>query len=141
MAAWRRKADRLLPELREELSDEKGLTPGLMFFSLLEFVRDAHRRADDDALRRAYGLAQWCHHQRDGSDLPNAVAVCFYEHLFDDWSLRHDVIPWLSPGVRQAILVLWERRLSDGKAGELRSLLKEPRVERWRELRAVASDL
>jgi hypothetical protein len=139
MAAWRRKADALLPELRGEFADDKPLTPHLAFFAILPFVLDAHARRDDDALRRAYGFAQWCHHQRAGSDLPNAVGVCFYEHLFDDWSLRQEVVPWLAPEVREAVLPLWEQRLDADQMSELRRLLAQVAPnEPWRALRGVA---
>ena len=132
------KAEQLFPELRQSFAEDEPLTPCLVFVTLLPFVRDAHERADEDSLRRAYGFAQWCHHQRPGSELPNAVGVAFYEHLFDDWSLRSHVVPWLAPEVRRAIMPLWEHRLTDEQAEELRSLLDEPAAEHWRQPRAVA---
>ena len=100
-------------------------------------MRDAHRRGDDDALARAYAFAQWCHHQRAGSDLPNAVGVAFDEHLFDDWSLRHDVAPWLEPSLREAVWPLWAARLAPGRVDELQALLDGGGPERWRGLRGV----
>jgi hypothetical protein len=95
MAAWRRKVDALFPELRDDLAEDEPLTPHLVFFALLPFVFEAHRRGDEDALRRTYGFAKWCH---DARDLENAVAVSFYEHVFDDWSLRREVSRgWILP--------------------------------------------
>ena|SRR5215207_1660379 len=138
MSAWRRKAETLLPELHADFADDEPLTPHLAFFAVLPFVRDAHVRGDDDALRRAYALAQWCFHQRSGSDLANAVAVSFYEHLFDDWRLRKEVVGWLEPQVVEAVLPLWEQRLAPAQLTELRRLLERPSADHWRGLRAIA---
>jgi hypothetical protein len=137
MAAWRRKLDRLLPDLEGEPDPP---TPYGAFFALLDFVRDAHQREDVEALRRAYGFAQWCHHQRAGSDLPDAAAVAFYEHLFDYWSLRHSVIPWLAPEIRRGIAPLWSARLEAGRFAELEKLLQRDLAGGpWQELRAVGA--
>jgi hypothetical protein len=122
MAVWRRKVDDLFPELRADFAEDKPLTLYLVFYTLLPFVREAHRRGDEDALRRVYEFAYWCHRHRD---LENAVGVGFYEHLFDDWSLRREVIPWLSPDVRSDILSLWEYRLESHQMAELRLLLAQ----------------
>lgn len=125
MAAWRRHALELFPELREEIEGDDVFSPISLFFELLPFALDAHRRADDEALRRVYGFAQWCHHQRAGSDLPNAVGVAFYEHLFDEWELRDEVAPWLSPAVARDVWQLWEARLAPGELKTLRRLLPD----------------
>lgn len=134
MAAWRRRARGLLPELHTEIEREAS-SPHAVFFELLPIVRNAHRQNNDDVLRRAYSFAQWCHHQRRGSELPNAVGVSFYEHLFDDWSQHLAVIPWLSPNVRRDIWPLWQRRLDVHKLDELKRRFDQPGAERWRELR------
>lgn len=138
MAAWRRKAVALFPELAEEFG-EGELGRYSVFFELLPFVREAHKRADDDALRRVYGYAQWCHHQRRGSDLRNAVGTSFYEHLFDDWSLRRSVLPWLSPAVRRDIWPLWAARLTAEQIAELHELERGITTARWRDLRSESS--
>lgn len=104
MAAWRRKALEIFPELASKI-DEDAFSPYALFFMLLPFSEQAHRRGDNDSLRRVYGYAQWCHHQRHGSDLPHAVGVAFSEHLFD-WGLREQIAPEApayaacAPGVR-----------------------------------------
>lgn len=125
---------------RDERIDVDAFSPYALFFVLLPFVRDAHRRGDTDAVRRTYAFAQWCHHQRSGSERPNAVAVSFYEHLFDDWSLREQVAPWLSPNVTRDIWPLWEARLDDAKLAEVRRLTAERSLTaRWRELRQLSA--
>jgi hypothetical protein len=139
MAAWRRNALTLFPELHDEIERE-ALSPYALFFMLLPFARDAHKRGDQDALRRTYGFAQWCHHQRRGSELPNAVDVAFYEHLFDDWSLREQIVPWLSPHVSQDVWPLWQARLNEPKLSELRGLLDAHAAPRWQDLRDVVPD-
>jgi hypothetical protein len=139
MAAWRRHALSLFPELHDDIEREASSAYSLFFF-ILPFARDAHQRGDDDALRRVYGFAQWCHHQRQGSELPNAVGVAFYEHLFDDWSLHAQIAPWLSPHVTRDAWPLWQARLDEPKLAELRRLLDERSAPRWRELRDVVPD-
>lgn len=140
MAVWRRKALEAFPELTEKI-DVEAFSPYALFFVLLPFVRDAHRRGDTDAQRRTYAFAQWCHHQRSGSELPNAVGVAFYEHVFDDWSVREQVAPWLSPNVTRDIWPLWEDRLDSAKLAEVRSLTADRSMNaRWRELRQPAAD-
>ena len=137
--AWRRRADELLPELRTEFARTPKLTPYGVLFELLTFVRQAHRRDDHDALRRGYAFAFWCHIQRPASDLPNAVGVAFYEHLFEEWSERTAVVPWLSPRVRTDVWQLWERRLEAAQAAELRTLLPSKQPEDWRESQSLAT--
>ena len=139
VAAWRRRADELLPELRTELARTPKLTPYGVLFELLTFVRLAHRRDDHDALRRGYAYALWCHLQRWASDLPNAAAVAFYEHLFDEWGDRLAVVPWLAPTVRTDVWVLWERRLDAAQTAELRTLLSSEQPEHWREVQSLAT--
>ena len=122
-----------------EFERDRALSPYSVLFELLAFVRQAHRHDDDDALRRGYAFAFWCHLQRPASDLPNAVAVAFYEHLFDEWGDRMDVVPWLSPRVRTEVWQLWERRLEADQAAELRTLLSTEHPERWREVQPLAT--
>jgi hypothetical protein len=107
VASWRRHAAHALPELWGDEDDRT--TPHLFFFTLLPFVRDAHRRGDDDALGRAYGFARWC--LRQGGDLGNAAAVSFYEHLFDAWDVHRDVLRCLDDATVRAIWPLWAARL------------------------------
>jgi hypothetical protein len=55
MAAWRRNALSLFPELHDDIERE-AFSPYALFFLLLPFARDAHKRGDEDALRRAYAV-------------------------------------------------------------------------------------
>jgi len=114
------------PELREQIERE-AFSPNALFFILLPFCREAHRRRDEDALERVYLFAGWCHHRGDRGGLGNAVAVSFYEHLFDDWSIRDEVAEWLDPEIAQAIWPLWEVRLDPTQLGELREPLARAR--------------
>jgi hypothetical protein len=136
VAVWRRKADALLPELR---GDYEPPTPYGLFFALLPLVRDAHRRDDTDLVPRAYAYAQWCWHQQRGNDLKNAVSVAFYEHLFDDWSVREEVVAWLHPTIATEAMPLWESRLPPDKLAEVRRLLAEA-PDSWRALKVIAAD-
>jgi hypothetical protein len=119
MATWRRHAANLLPELWADEDDRES--PYMFFFAVLPFVRDAHRREDDEALGRGYAFAAWCFEQ--GGDVENAAAVAFYEHLFDSWDAHKDVARWLDPTVARACWPLWEARLDGDQLAVLRSLL------------------
>ncbi|MDA0179398.1 hypothetical protein OJ997_03745 [Solirubrobacter phytolaccae] len=120
MASWRRTAAELLPELWVDEDDRQ--TPNAFFFAVLPFTRDAHRRGDDDALRRAYAFATWCEAQ--GDELLNAVYVSFYEHLFDAWDVHEDVVRWLSPAVIRDGWTLWHDRLEPAQLEALRALTR-----------------
>ena len=120
MAVWRRRALEVFPECAHD-GDALRSAFALCFW-LLPATRDAHRRGDVEFLGHAYDYAQWAHHQRAGSTLGNTVDVGFYEHLFDDWSLRKDIAPWLSTSVRHDLWSLWAQRLEPDHLAELRHL-------------------
>ena len=120
MATWRRHASKLLPELWADEDDRE--TPYLFFFAVVPFVRDAHRRRDEDALRRAYAFARWC--LQEGGDLGNAAGVAFYEHVFDSWDVHSDVMRWLNAEVVADCWPLWEARLDSEKLAVLQAKLR-----------------
>jgi hypothetical protein len=70
----------------------------LLWFELEALARKAHGQGDGEMLRKIYGYASWCFEQRS-SAVNNAVSVGFYEHVFDDPSIRESVAPWLNERV------------------------------------------
>jgi hypothetical protein len=123
MSAWRRKAIDAFPELRQELNDsDQVFSINALWFELLPLTREAHGEGDEDLLRRIYDFAEWCDAQR--GDLSNAVAVTFYEHLFDARWMRPLVVPWLTPKVIRDVRPLWEARLSSDDMREVNELLR-----------------
>lgn len=119
MSVWRREAAALLPELCSDEPARKSIN--LFLFEVLPFVRDAHRTGDEDALRRGYEFAAWCH--RQGGALANAVAVSFYEHLFDSWDIHENVMRWLDPQIARECWPLCEERLEPNQLTLLRQRL------------------
>ena len=119
MSVWCRKAKALFPELRASLQERASVYQ--LFFDLLPFTLDAHKRHNDDALARAYGFAEWCLHQRD-KELWNAAGTCFYEDLFNDPGLRGSVILWLSSYVIENCADLWRDKIS---VTEIQTIRKE----------------
>ena len=95
-------------------------------------VRTAHAAKNDDLLRKAYGFANWCRTQQ-AEDLWNAAGVSFYEHLFDAWSDRELILPWLSPEALRDSMPLWQARLNPAQLAELRELIDNRTEHRWRE--------
>ncbi|HTI26929.1 MAG TPA: hypothetical protein VL652_38450, partial [Kutzneria sp.] len=65
---------------------------------------------------------RWCFEQ-PGRFLSNAAVVSFYEHVFDDWDLRHDVARRLPTEVMAQVRPLWEWRLPADKLAEVDRLL------------------
>src|SRR5689334_17549476 len=59
MAAWRRRALELFPQLREELQ-QRDYSIYMLYFDLLPMVREAHNADDTELLSRIYGFAAWC---------------------------------------------------------------------------------
>jgi len=125
MSAWRRKALEAFPELRKQIENpEEVFSIYALWFELLPLTRTAHREGDRTTLSRVYEYAEWCSRQRP-QDLWNSVAVCFYEHLFDEPWMRPLAAPWLSPQIIRDHMTLWEGRLSDADMAEVRTLLKQ----------------
>jgi|SRR5215211_4525100 len=104
MAAWRRRALELFPELKDDLHSRDYSTYQL-FAAVRHMVWQAHDAGDDARLRAIYGFAAWCSEQRSDV-LWNAAGVSFYEHLFDERKDRADwakVAPWLSPQIVRSV--------------------------------------
>ena len=118
MAAWRGKALESFPEMRREIEDPEETHSVMdLWFELLPKCRDAHRPPqDEDLLRRIYSYAGWCFDQ-PSFEVRNAVAVGFYEHLWDDLTLADQIAPWVNERVARECWALWEDRL---KPEELR---------------------
>ena len=123
VSAWRRQALEAFPELQTELNDAGEIfSVYALWFELLSLVEDAHRTHNEEMLRRIYGYADWCRQQSD--ELGNAVAVAFYEHLFDEPWMRPLVVPWLSPRIISDIRPLWVAQLAPDDMKEVERLLQ-----------------
>ena len=122
MTQWRDKAWAEFPEFRS-LLEQDSWSCHVFLFELVRFSVEAHYAHDSDALRRAYGFAKWCWEQP--GFLANAASVSFYEHVFDEWELRHEVVPLLPPAVKTAVLPLLEWRLPSERFAEVDRLLSE----------------
>jgi hypothetical protein len=121
MSVWRRKAIESFPELRPALNDpEEIFSPYALWFHLLPMLREAHRTNNDDLLGRIYGYAEWSSQQED---LSNAVAVSFYEHLFDERWMCPLVVPWLSARIVADVRPLWADRLAPDDLAAVNQLL------------------
>ncbi len=123
MAAWRRRALETFPQFRRELNDPE-FSIYMLYFELVPLVLEAHKEADERELLKIYGFAKWCFEQKNG-ELMNATGVAFYEHLFDNWSLRHDVAKWITPEILRSCWCLWELRLEPEQLVELREVFAE----------------
>jgi hypothetical protein len=123
MSAWRRTAIESFPELASALNDSSEIfSPYALWFELLPMVRAAHRSDDHDLLGRIYSYADWSLGQ--GAELRNAVAVSFYEHLFDEKWMRPVAAERLSPRAVDAVRPLWVARLSTDDLDEVDNLLR-----------------
>ena len=111
----------MLPELRAAIQREDW-SVHVFFAELRDLVQQAHRDADEPTLRRAYGFAAWCFEQ-PGRFLANASVISFYEHVYDDWDLRHEVCHWLPRHIAEQVRPLWEWRLPAERLTELDQLL------------------
>ncbi|MGH3625432.1 MAG: DUF7674 family protein [Sciscionella sp.] len=120
MTGWRNKAGELLPEL--SASSATSWSVHVFFAELVDLVLVAHRGDDVDRLRRAYDFASWCLEQ-PSRFLSDAAILSFYEHLFDDWDLRFDVVTWLPDGLALRLRPLLQWRLPAPRLVELDRLL------------------
>lgn len=119
MTGWRAKAAETLPELSVVL--DGGWSVHVFLGELHELVRDAHRTGDEDIIARGYRFAYWCLSAPE-KFLSNAAAVSFYEHVFDDWEMRHEAAGHLSPDVATQVRPLWEWRLPLERMAEVDQL-------------------
>jgi hypothetical protein len=122
VAEWKSKALELLPTLRPVI--EHDWSCHVFLGELLPQLWDAHRAKDEDSLHRIYGFARWCFDQ-PGQFLTNAAVVSFYELVFDEWDLRHDIATWLPPDVVVRVRPLWEWRLPGPKMAEVDRLVAD----------------
>jgi hypothetical protein len=122
VAEWKSKALELLPTLRPVI--EHDWSCHVFLGELLPQLWDAHRAKDEDSLHRIYGFARWCFDQ-PGQFLTNAAVVSFYELVFDEWDLRHDIATWLPPDVVARVRPLWEWRLPGPKMAEVDRLVAD----------------
>jgi hypothetical protein len=121
VAEWKNKALELLPALRTVV--EHDWSCHVFLGELLPLVWDAHRSADEDALERIYGFVRWCFRQ-PGQFLANAAIVSFYELVFDEWELRHQIARRLPAEVIERVHPLWEWRLPGQRMAEVDRLLE-----------------
>lgn len=120
MTWWRSKAGELLPELRA--SSATSWSVHVFFAELVDLVLTAHHAGDVDRLQRAYGFASWCL-QQPSRFLADAAVLSFYEHLFDDWELRFEVVKWLPDGLAARLRPLLQWRLPTPRLVEVDRLL------------------
>ena len=120
VADWKTKALEMLPALRQVI--EHDWSCHVFLGELVTLVWDAHRARDADGLRRIYGFARWCFDQ-PGQFLANAAVISFYELVFDEWELRHDIAAWLPADVVARVRPLWEWRLPGPRMTEVDRLV------------------
>lgn len=130
MAAWRRRALRLFPQLRLDLQ-KSDYNYYMLFFDLLPMSREAHDANDVELLRHIYGFAEWCLQQKT-KEPANAAAVAFFEHVLDHPGHWSRVVPWLSPQVIAHCWPLWEARLSQDELKQVRQLIEDRREHFYR---------
>jgi hypothetical protein len=109
VAAWRRRALELFPDLRDELnSREEIFSVYALWFRLLALAEDAHRVRDEQRLTAMYDFAVWCFDQ-PAQELWNSVAVAFFEPLLRnaDDALAIDVLDRIPDHVITDTWTLW----------------------------------
>jgi hypothetical protein len=121
MATWRKMALELFPDLRSSL-EAPGTTVMLVFFELGSEAVRAHRADDVARLRAIYSFAERCARQ-PSKELWNAAGVGFYEHVFDEPTIREKVAAWLPDGIRAEMAGLWEHRLAPADFAAVKSML------------------
>jgi hypothetical protein len=122
---WHELAWDLFPTLHEQLADSTNSLYEL-FSALDMLLSEAHGSQNRELLARIYFFGEWCLASRD-PEVSNAAGVAFWEHVFDDWLARFEVIPYLSPRVIADISPLWEWCLSAEKVEEIKGLVDRRR--------------
>jgi hypothetical protein len=120
VAAWRRKAVALFPELCRGRFLSRGIWASNNFssvyhlwFDLLPLTIQAHEANDKEFLKKVYGYAEWSF-RLPNHEIWNAVGVSFYEHLVDHGpDFWPQFLPWIAQDIRNDIESLWDWRLED----------------------------
>src|SRR5690606_7174245 len=122
MAAWRRIALELFPDLEQELRSPLS-SPYSLFMDLVPRAYRAARDGDEATLRSIFSFAEWALRQPD-NDVHNSAGVSFYEHVFDGpprlWPL---IVEWISPHAVEQVATLWEFVLQPSRLAQVRELL------------------
>lgn len=117
MSAWRRKALEEFPDLRNEIQRGDTTIYGV-FLELLLHCREAHRRGNENKLRKIYAFAEWCHRHK-AKDLCNAADLSFYEHLGDKPETLQEMHLWVKPDIFENVSSLIRGRVPTLKFREL----------------------
>lgn len=117
MSVWRRKALACMPEERIEF-EQKQTSIYQVFFSLLHATVEAHKQNDRLKLMSYYAFAEWCFNQ-NATDLWNAAAVSFYEHLGDQEETFLEMHKWVKKSIYIAVRELLVQRIDEDKIKHL----------------------
>jgi hypothetical protein len=99
------------PDLRRKFSDTRfgKYTIWQVFFDLLPRMQSAIAEGDLRTTAAIFAFTEWCAMQYSG-EIESAVAVAFYEHVFDEREIWDGVVPFLSPTIIRQYWKLWETR-------------------------------
>lgn len=117
MEEWKIRAADTFPTLAEEIIEPEYTLYDLLF-EFLPFIREAAVKKDQSLLKAVFDYASWCSSQKD-EYISNAVAVGFYEHLFDDRNYWGVIVQYLDP---KFIKEYWTLYLHRHDAGEIKEI-------------------
>lgn len=123
MSTWKRTALEMLPDCTDIIT-KHGLKATALWAELRTVCEAAHKRGDDDLLKRIYDYAKWCW-QSNAEHLQQAVSFAFYQHVPIIPSMRQDIHRWFSVAQYQELREPFSRQLSDSELAELEREFRE----------------
>lgn len=126
MSKWRRLAIELFPEYNRGswAFQRPWMTIYQVFFELKSDLNPKIESGDVDWLKKVFSYCEWCFAQRNrNSDIWNAAATAFLEHLADE-DVRAKLIPlWIKPDMFQDLWSEFKERRERCGEGKAQALL------------------
>jgi len=128
VSTWKRIAVQLFPEHHSGFDSfqKPHMTIYQIFFQLRKDAEEYIRTGNQEGLRRIFTFVEWCFEQRNrNSNVWNAAATAFLEHLADDDQGAAVIPAWVKPDIfKEMQSEFMKRRERDGE-GKFQLLLDD----------------
>ena len=128
MSTWRRLAVELFPEhnVGWDAFRRPHMSIYQVFFKLRKDAKLYVQSGDREGLSRIFKFVDWCFAQRNrNSDIWNAAATAFLEHLADDDESAAIIPSWVKPDIFLAMRDEFKQRRERAGEGRFQKLVTE----------------
>jgi hypothetical protein len=128
MSTWRRIAIQLFPEHNSGFDSfrKPHMTIYQVFFQLRDDAEEYIRTDNQEGLKKIFTFVEWCFKQRNrNSDIWNAAATAFLEHLADSDEGSAVIPTWAKPDLFMAMEPEFKKRGERDGEGKFQQLLND----------------